>query len=211
MHSKKTALKVLKKSGETMGSRWRLLILSLITLTLFTAFSAIPVFASNNNATDQTIDKGVKPEDPSPSSSIGNRFEQIEKTLQSIKVTGEKAEDRSYFNKLASTEVIKYLKIMIILLVFIALGFPLAIWLLNRSSFGKSSQSSQELTETLLIIEERQAKLANILKEIQGEIDYLHTMSAPDLKNLIQQAENYLKMNEKDIQKAGSKQENEKK
>ena len=110
-----------------------------------------------------------------------------------------------------ATEVIKYLKMMVLLLVLIALGFPLAIWLLNRSRYFKSSDGSQELAETLITIEERQVKLANILKEIQGEIDYLHTMSAPDLKNLIQQAESYLKLNESDLQKAGSKQEPESK
>ncbi|MGC8660735.1 MAG: hypothetical protein ACP5U1_16850 [Desulfomonilaceae bacterium] len=204
-----TARETLNQPGERVWLHWRLSKISLMALILFVAFSGARLFAAENSANSQNVDKSIKSEDLSQSA-IGNRFEQIEKTLQSIKITGEKAEDRSYFNKLASTEVIKYLQIMIILLVFIALGFPLAIWLLNRTSFGKGSGSSQELTETLLVIEERQAKLANILKEIQGEIDYLHTMSAPDLKNLIQQAENYLKMNENDLKKAGAKQEDAK-
>jgi hypothetical protein len=151
------------------------------------------------------IQEGIVHNQSMTPSSIENRFENIEKTLESIKSTGEKAEDRSYFNKMASTEVIKYLKIMVLLLVLIALGFPLAIWIINRSGSSGYSSSSQELAETLLTVEERQAKLATILKEIQGEIDYLHTMSAPDLKNLIQQAENYLKMSQKDIDKASSK------
>jgi hypothetical protein len=56
-----------------------------------------------------------------------------------------------------------------------------------------------------LTVEERQAKLANILKEIQSEVDYLHTMSVPDLKGLIAQAEKYLEQNERDLEKAGSR------
>jgi hypothetical protein len=94
---------------------------------------------------------------------------------------------------------------MVALLILIALGFPLAIWLMTRSSSFQASARSQDLAETLLTIEERQAKLAHILKDIQGEIDYLQTLSAPDLKNLIQKAENYLKLNEQDLKQAGSK------
>ncbi len=207
---KQNAWELYKKCTGVVGSHWRILLLSLTAFSALTAFSVSPLFAVDENASSQATDKSIAAENLSPES-IENRFERIEKTLESIKVTGEKAEDRSYFNKMASTEVIKYLKLMVLLLVLIALGFPLAIWLLNRSSYFKSSDGSQELAETLITIEERQVKLANILKEIQGEIDYLHTMSAPDLKNLIQQAENYLKLNESDLQKAGSKQEPESK
>ena len=76
---------------------------------------------------------------------------------------------------------------------------------MSRKRILGLSGLSTEVAATLLVIEERQAKLANILKEIQGEIDYLHTMSVPDLKNLIQQAESYLKQNEEDLEKAGSR------
>ncbi|MGO8878843.1 MAG: hypothetical protein ACLPVO_10305 [Desulfomonilaceae bacterium] len=203
---KRTVWEISRKCAAVVKFHWRGLLLSLMVFSLLSGFSVSPLFAVDENTSNQTTDKSIQAQNLSPAS-IENRFEQIEKTLQSIKVTGEKAEDRSYFNKLASYEVIKYLKLMVLLLVLIALGFPLAIWLLNKSSFSRTSGKSQELAETLLTIEERQAKLANILKEIQGEIDYLHTMSAPDLKNLIQQAESYLKLNESDLQKAGSKQE----
>jgi hypothetical protein len=133
------------------------------------------------------------------------RIEAIEKTLQSIKVTGEKAEERSYFNKMLGAELIKYVRLMVIALIVIAVGFPVIIWLLSRKRILGLSGLSTEVAATLLVIEERQAKLANILKEIQGEIDYLHTMSVPDLKNLIQQAESYLKQNEEDLEKTGSR------
>ncbi len=203
---KRTTWEISGKCAAAIKFHWRILLLSLTAFSALTAFSVSPLFAVDENASNQATDKSITAENLTPAS-IENRFEQIEKTLQSIKVTGEKAEDRSYFNKLASYEVIKYLKLMVLLLVFIALGFPIAVWLLNKSSFSRTPGKSQELAETLLTIEERQAKLANILKEIQGEIDYLHTMSAPDLKNLIQQAESYLKLNESDLQKAGSKQD----
>ena len=172
---KQNAWKLYKKYTGVAGSHWRILFLLLTAFSALTAFSVSPLFAVDENASSQATDKSIAAENLSPAS-IENRFERIEKTLESIKVTGEKAEDRSYFNKMASTEVIKYLKLMVLLLVLIALGFPLAIWLLNRSSYFKSSdENPQDLAETLITIEERQVKLANILKEIQGEIDYLHT------------------------------------
>ncbi len=133
------------------------------------------------------------------------RLKKMEQTMQSIKATGEKAEDRSYFNKMISLEVIRYLRLMVIMLVVIAVIFPLAIWILGRKKMLNFSGSSAELAETLIQVEERQAKLANILKEIQGEVDYLHTMSTPDLKNLIQQAENYLKLSQQELDKTAKK------
>jgi hypothetical protein len=145
---------------------------------------------------------GKASEQPS-NSTTEQRIEQMEKTLQSIKTTGEKAEDRSYSNKMMSAELIGYVRLVVVVLIVIAVAFPLTIWLLSRKRILGLSGMSSELATTLLIIEERQAKLAVILKEIQGEIDYLHTMSVPDLKNLIQQAENYLKQNETDLENAG--------
>ncbi len=196
---------VSKKLKIVANSKWYVLILSSMFFFLLIGFSVQQQSAVAESGARNQIQESIVHNQSMTPSSIENRFENIEKTLESIKSTGEKAEDRSYFNKMASTEVIRYLKIMVLLLVLIALGFPLAIWIINRSGSSGYSSSSQELAETLLTVEERQAKLANILKEIQGEIDYLHTMSAPDLKNLIQQAENYLKMSQKDIDKASSK------
>jgi len=196
---------VSKKLKIVASSKWYVLILSSMFFFLLIGFSVQQQSAVAESGARNQIQESIVHNQSMTPSSIENRFENIEKTLESIKSTGEKAEDRSYFNKMASTEVIRYLKIMVLLLVLIALGFPLAIWIINRSGSSGYSSSSQELAETLLTVEERQAKLANILKEIQGEIDYLHTMSAPDLKNLIQQAENYLKMSQKDIDKASSK------
>jgi hypothetical protein len=133
------------------------------------------------------------------------RVEQLERLLESIKATGEMAENRSYQNKMMARELIRYVKIMVVVLVLIAVIFPLTIWLMSSRRILGLSGLSSEVAATLVVVEERQAKLANILKEIQGEIDYLHTMSVPDLKNLIQQAENYLKQNEKDLETAGAR------
>jgi hypothetical protein len=129
------------------------------------------------------------------------RIELIEKTLHDIKPTIERTEERSYFTKMLGGELLKYVRLMVIALVVIAVAFPVTIWMLSRRRILGLSGLSTEVAATLLVVEERQAKLANILKEIQGEIDYLHTMSVPDLKNLIQQAENYLKQNEQDLDK----------
>ena len=76
---------------------------------------------------------------------------------------------------------------------------------MSRKRILGLSGLSDELAGTLLTVEERQAKLASILKEIQGEVDYLHTMSVPDLKGLIAQAERYLELNEHDLENAGGR------
>ncbi len=89
-------------------------------------------------------------------------------------------------------------------LLAIALVFPFTVWLMSRKRILGLSGLSDELAATLLTVEERQPKLADILKEIQGEVDYLHTVSAPELKALIAQAEKYLEQNERDLEKAGS-------
>ena len=204
MVSRIPALGVRKRNKRIMSSQWRVLLILLASIGTLCVITISPLFAVDDNSVNQGSTKIVQSQDPS-SALIENRFEKIEKTLESIRVTGEKAEDRSYFNKLVSFEVFKYLKVMVALLILIALGFPLAIWLMTRSSSFQASARSQDLAETLLTIEERQAKLAHILKDIQGEIDYLQTLSAPDLKNLIQKAENYLKLNEQDLKQAGSK------
>lgn len=204
MVSRIPALGVRKRNKRIRSSQWRVLLILLASIGTLCVITISPLFAVDDNSVNQGSTRIVQSQDPS-SASIENRFEKIEKTLESIRVTGEKAEDRSYFNKLVSFEVFKYLKVMVALLILIALGFPLAIWLMTKSSSFQSSARSQDLAETLLTIEERQAKLAHILKDIQGEIDYLQTLSAPDLKNLIQKAENYLKLNEQDLKQAGSK------
>ena len=204
MVSRIPALGVSKRNKRIMSSQWRVLLILLASIATLCVITISPLFAVDDNSVNQGSTRIVQSQDTS-SASVENRFEKIEKTLESIRVTGEKAEDRSYFNKLVSFEVFKYLKVMVALLILIALGFPLAIWLMTKSSSFQSSARSQDLAETLLTIEERQAKLAHILKDIQGEIDYLQTLSAPDLKNLIQKAENYLKLNEQDLKQAGSK------
>jgi hypothetical protein len=125
--------------------------------------------------------------------------------LEIIGTAAEKAESRTKFIKDLFTDLIAYVRLMVVALIVIAIGFPVIIWLLSRRRILGLSGLSTEVAATLLVVEERQAKLANILKEIQGEIDYLHTMSVPDLKNLIQQAENYLKQNEQDLADTGSR------
>ncbi|MDQ7783933.1 MAG: hypothetical protein RDU20_13705 [Desulfomonilaceae bacterium] len=135
--------------------------------------------------------------------SIETRMHLLEEILPAMKATGKMAEVRSYDNKMMTRELLRYVRIMVIVLIAIAVGFPLIIWLLSRKRILGLSGLSSEVAATVLLVEERQAKLANILKDIQGEIDYLHTMSVPDLKDLIQKAESYLKQNEKDLEKAG--------
>lgn len=163
--------------------------------------SSTDVMRSINFLGDRTIEQAA-PVDGKISTE--ERIEKIESTLESIKITGEKAEGRSYYNKMISLELIHYVKIMVGILIVIAVVFPFTIWLMSRKRLLGLSGLSTEVTATLLLVEERQAKLANILKEIQEEVDYMHTMSATDLKKLIDQAERYLKQNQKDLERTGA-------
>ncbi len=133
------------------------------------------------------------------------RIRRLEEMLLDMNQPARATESRSIYIKMATYELIAYLRWIVAALLAIALVFPLTIWLMSRRRILGLSGLSDELAGTLLTVEERQAKLANILKEIQSEVDYLHTMSVPDLKGLIAQAEKYLEQNERDLEKAGSR------
>lgn len=128
-------------------------------------------------------------------------FGQAEDLLETIV----RQERRSYEIKMMSREIVRLNKYVVIVLAIIAISFPMSLWLLSRRRLIGLSGLSSEVAATLLVVEERQAKLANILKEIQGEMDYLHTMSVPDLKKLIEKAEQYIQENEQDLAKSGLK------
>jgi len=192
------------------GQTGFLLITALLSIMLIGAF-CFSFYALDATGVSVAIASGESPNAPEvgqPSTDASGstsgrtaekRMEEIANSIELIR----KAEERGYENKMMARELIRYIKVVVVVLVVIAVAFPLTIWLMSRKRILGLSGLSPELATTLLVIEERQAKLANILKEIQGEIDYLHTMSVPDLKSLIQQAENYLKQNEVDLDKAG--------
>jgi predicted PurR-regulated permease PerM len=165
---------------------------------LAVAGSLIPAFAQNPASSPNPIPT-TQVQTSASVRTTEQRIEQIEEMLRQIKDTGEKAEDRSYYTKMLARELVGYVRITVGVLIAIAIIFPLTIWLMSKKRLLGLSGLSQEVAATLLVVEERQAKLATILKEIQGEIDYLHSMSVPDLKNLIKQAEKYLEQNEKDL------------
>jgi hypothetical protein len=134
---------------------------------------------------------------------VAERLDRIEKTLDEMKITGEKAEGRTLVSKIMGKQLIALVTWILVALCLIATGFPFVIWLLSRKRILGLSGLSDEVAATILVVEERQAKLANILREIQMEIDYLHSKSAPDLKNLTAQAEQYMEQNRRDLEKAG--------
>jgi hypothetical protein len=194
------------KSGT---SRRRLLILPATGIFCVILSATFCIFGDIMSAQDSAL-PGATPAQSAAAEKAAvpgteERIEQIERMLQSMQPTIKRGDERSYDNKLMSKDLIMYVKVIAVILGCIAVGFPLTVWLMSRKRILGLSGLSDEVSSTLVLVEERQAKLANILREIQSEIDYLHTMSAPDLKNLIQQAENYLKQNETDLQKTGGK------
>lgn len=201
-----STLKPALRNKRSMGLLAGLACLALlVTVTIYQIIVSAPISALAAEEASSISGKAGTSASALSNEQMENRLNKIEQTLYSIKVTGEKAEDRSYFNKMISVEVIRYLRLMVIMLVVIAIVFPLAIWILGRKRMLNFSGSSVELAETLVQVEERQAKLAHILKEIQSEVDYLHTMSTPDLQNLIKQAENYLKLSQQELDKTSKK------
>jgi len=190
------------------NSFYFLMLIALLTWSTFSPLATNVVEAAKGDTrsgTQSSVGDITSDALPSRELSPEERIEKIEEALNSIKQTGEKSEERSYFNKMIGLELIGYVKLMVIVLIIIAVVFPLTIWLMSRRRLLGLSGLATEVTAALLLIGERQAKLANILKEIQGEIDYMETLHAPDLRKLIDQAEKYLKQNERDLERAGSK------
>lgn len=117
------------------------------------------------------------------------------KKLQKLVV---QAEIRTYEIKMMARQLIRLTQWVIGILGVIAIVSMVSLWIGRQRAIPRSDLSA-EITSTLVAVEERQAKLTNILKEIQQEIDYVHSMSVPDLKKLIEQAERYIEQNEKDL------------
>jgi len=170
-----------------------------VAQTIPASTTDVPPAAATTSLTGEPDAKGAKV------LTTEEYIRQLEKMLLDMKETGEKNESRSFYIKMVTYELIAYLRWIVVALLAIALVFPVTIWLMSRKRILGLSGFSDELATTLLTVEERQAKLANILKEIQSEVDYLHTMSVPDLKGLIAQAEKYLEQNERDLEKAGKR------
>jgi len=188
------------------------------TILLFAAFVCVCTWGSGLGLTGSALAQTTGSENVSGSilgqtsnqlsaepgkTGLEERLLGIENQLRSIRATGEKAEIRSYENKMMSRELIRYVKAMVIVLVLIAVGFPATILILTWKKVLGLSGLSTELAETLLAVEERQAKLATLLREIEVEMDYLNTQPSSDLGNLLRQAEKYVKQNEKDLDIAG--------
>lgn len=182
-----------------LAALWLLIFAPAVAQTVSAATADAPPTPATIAPTAQTDEKGDQPV------TVEERIRRLEGMLLDMKSTGERNESRSFYIKLVTYELIAYLRWIVAALLAIALVFPLTIWLMSRRRILGLSGLSDELAGTLLTVEERQAKLANILKEIQSEVDYLHTMSVPDLKGLIAQAERYLEQNERDLEKTGSR------
>lgn len=125
----------------------------------------------------------------------------LQDRLNSMQSTLEQAELRSYQNKMMGRELVRLVRAAVVVLVIIAVGFPFVVWLLSRKRILGLSGLSQEVAATLVIVEERQSKLAAILRDIQIEMDYLHARPSHDLTAMMEQARSYLDQNNEDLAK----------
>jgi hypothetical protein len=127
------------------------------------------------------------------------RMKRIEDTIRDIQVTGQKAESRTYFVKETGYQIINLIRIAVGILILIAAGVPLVIWIFTRRGLLDFSGHSSRMSDALVEVEERQAKLVSIFKDLQDEIEILNASSAPDLKRLVERASQYIEQNEKDL------------
>jgi len=103
-----------------------------------------------------------------------------------------RAESRSFTNKLQGRTAVRLLVAVVITLGFIAIGFPaLFIWY-NSRRLKRMSAMSSDIASTLVLVQERQVKLGDTLRELQDELDYIPVSSAPDFAKLLKEAEQSL-------------------
>ncbi len=149
--------------------------------------------------TGHTLVKGdpVEKQPSGPSSGIDPADKVFTEIVDSLK----KAEPRTYELKMMARQLIRITTVAVVLLFVIAFAIPICVWLLGRS---KLLGLPADVAATLISVEERQAKLVSTFKEIQDEMEELHSQSGPDLKDLIKRAEEYMTRNEQALKSGGS-------
>jgi hypothetical protein len=157
-----------------------------------------------SSGTDRPAHPGLREEEKAFLASLDERIERIENVLQGVSRIGKIAESRSLENKIMAREQKRLAIGILLVLMTIALIFPFTIWLLSRKRLLGLSGLSDEVAATILVVEERQAKLARILEEMQSELDEEYARTSPDLKNLMEQAKKFLDENKRDLERVGS-------
>ncbi len=163
-----------------------------------------PVGGEISSSTDGPVPASFRKEESDFLTSLDDRIKKMENVLQGISRIGKISESRSLDNKIMAREQRRLAIGILIVLMIIALIFPLTIWLLSRKRLLGLSGLSDEVAATILVVEERQAKLASILEEIQTELDEGYARTGPDLKNLMDQAKKFLEENKRDLERVGS-------
>jgi hypothetical protein len=157
-----------------------------------------------STTTKPSTPEGIKNEEKAFLASLDERIERIEKALQGMSKIGKLAESRTLENKILAREQKRLAISILIVLIAIALIFPLTIWLLSKKRLLGLSGLSDEVAATILVVEERQAKLASILEDMQAEFDEEYARTSPDMKNLMEQAKKFLDENKRDLERVGS-------
>lgn len=157
-----------------------------------------------SSSTDPTAPAALKQEENKFLSSLDERIKKMGEVLDGISRVSRIAESRSLENKILAREQRRLAFGILIVLMCIALIFPLTIWLLSKKRLLGLSGLSDEVAATILVVEERQARLARILEEMQFELDEEYAQPSPDLKNLMDQAKKFLEENKRDLERVGS-------
>lgn len=207
-HERPTCLSIARVGAMAVGVFLTAVFISfsLLVFSPGTVHAAVPGAAQTEalgTGDAQAVDASTVDSADTSSMTLKQRMDRMEELLAEIRAVAEQAASKSVRNKELGLELVTLVQIAVLVLIVIAIGFPLSIYLASRKRILGLSGLSSEVSATLVLVEERQAKLANILKDIQSEIDYVHGMSVPDLRKLINQAEKYIEQNEKDLQRTG--------
>jgi len=177
------------------------ILIVLFATATFVGQEAVPSEIGNGETTVLAQATGEKaPEAKPDTQSVAGKSTDNDVSEDALSMSGV----RIYETKMYARQLIRLVRWVIGILLAIAVVSALSLWMLARQRAMPRSDVSAEMATTLVAVEERQAKLASILKDIQQEIDYVHSMSVPDLKKLIEQAERYIEQNEKDLARASA-------
>ena len=188
-----------------MIKRWMYILRSFLGIILI-VFTILAVGSLSWLLEPQTI--GAAPaeapklvtSDPAPSAGLeaADRFGPMEKLLKAIERTSYKAERRSYENKMMARELIGNVRAIIIVLAITAISFPVSLWIVGTRLL-RALGLSTDMAETIIAIEERQAKLSQTLKELQQELELLDFGSVPTVKKLVDSAQEYVDDADRDL------------
>ena len=112
-------------------------------------------------------------------------------------ITG-KTERRSLENKIMVRESIRNVRAIMIILIVAVILLPVSLLIVGTRLLRIFTQS-KTVSDTLLLLEQRQTKLAETLRELEQELEMLEYGSVPAVKGLLETANEHIGEAERDL------------